>query len=136
MSSDYVFRVTNNDNGIKGYVHYTKEENRLICALEEFENEHRLLGSLEVLVLYLKSKKLTRIITFFPDTEKVCSHPYEITSEDDFQACEADGLWYKSHHQGLEDDDIKYLAKEGITTSVLNQREEEKLNSELDYYPE
>lgn len=133
MVANYIFQVIDEKNEI-GYTIYKEEDNKLICSLEDFERWHKLITSLQDLVEYLKSNRINQAISFNPHLENVCSHPYELLSEEDIQACEADGKWYKFNHLSIDDAEIHILRKKGIEVDLLNNKEEKAINKRLKPY--
>ena len=133
----YGFQIFDNDlKKITGFMIYTKRENLLRPAVEDFEKGWDELFSLGGLIACLKYNKIKEVHTYHPNSETVCSHPYEINNDEDFAMCQEGGGWNRFDHMEivLSHDEDKILEKENIQLTSLNEEESSKLEKGLRFH--
>ena len=121
----------------EGYMLYTFQEKTIVPVCDDFLRGFNP-WSCDQAIAVLTNNRIKELITFNPEPGKVASAPYELEKEEDFQACQDDGLWYQLRHEEIyEGSKLEKLMKEsGIRLKSLSQKEEEDLNRNLKYYQE
>ncbi len=134
------FKVTDNDrpdsHNDEYYMFYLHLKNLLVPIYKEFSKGFMSPVDVNQAIASLKEMNIKSLTTFCPNLETVVSLPYEITNEEDFRACEADGLWNRFDHSEIyQNSDLGKLMKEsGINLKILNSKKIEELNKKLEYY--
>lgn len=113
---------------------YTREGNTLIPTHEDFLRTFSTL-SYDQGMEFLRRNGVKNVTTFEPDSEIVASAPYELGDEDDFIACEEDGLWNRFYHEEIfKGSELERILKEsGISVRSLSPEEKRVLTEKLEY---
>ena len=135
MKQVYIFEVIDNDFGERGYMLYTNKNNKMTPVIEPFDWKGDFL-KLDEIISVLQEYKITELITYHPQSDKVCSRPYEISNEDDFQACAEDGNWNLLNHMDIylgQKDEDKFK-ENNISIKRLNDEEISELEDKLTFW--
>lgn len=134
----YVFKVWDNQgvNTPEKFMLYTIKDDFLKPTLEDFARGCTNFFSFQTMISCLECNKIKTITTYHPNSETVCSQPYELNNEETIEACKSDGEWNRFEHQGVDfsHKEIKILKKYGIELIELNEKEISELEKKLNYY--
>ena len=132
----YVFEIQDTYmeiEDVENFMLYTKKNNLLRPAIDAFERGDNKLFSFQSMVSCLKYNKVSEIITYLPNSETVCSHPYELEDKEIIDECEKEGYWNRFNHQEVDfsNKESEILKKENIKIISLNDEEVSKLEKKL-----
>jgi hypothetical protein len=134
----YGFEIWDNDsNEIGDFMLYTIRDNFLKPGLEKFELGWKDLFSLENLIGCLKHNNIDKLFTYQPNLcETVCSAPYELNTEYEFEMCESDGKWNRfGHHEiSLSKKEKEVFNKNKIQLISLTEKEICELEKTLKFH--
>lgn len=134
----YGFEITDNDHvSSNGYMLYTNKKGLLTPAIEEFQKGLSTFFNFDNMINVLKNNKISQLITYFPQNlDTICKHPYEITNDDDFEACKDDGNWNKYNHSEiyLNKEKVLIFKKNNIKLKKLSNKEISELERTLKFH--
>ncbi len=134
----YGFEIHDNDNSLNdnGFMLYTIKENFLTPVIEKFERGFGTLFKFEEMIKCLKYNRIKTLHTYQPhNCETVCSAPYEINTDYEFELCQFDGKWNRFNHYEIHPSETeeKIFKENKIELVSLTKKEISKLERNLKF---
>jgi hypothetical protein len=125
----------------KTYMLYYLQKDILRPIIQKFENpaNNEDLLFFNDLKQYVIKNNIKQIITYSPhDSDTVCSSPYLISSEFDFEECQSKGIWDRYIHSEiiLNEREERILKDNNIRIKLLNNKDRNNLEKKLKLHNE